>query len=343
VRHGARPATAARFRRVLVLGTLGAALLAGAALLVGAERVDVAAVLGGGGTAVERDIFLSLRLPRVLAGALVGAALAVCGTVFQALLRNPLAEPYLLGISGGGSFGAVLAIVFFGAGAAAPVWARTAAALAGCLLALAAVYTVAARGGALRPSTLLLAGVVANSFFLAGLACAQYAAAPTEAQAILRWVMGGLSTGGRGELWALAVVAPLGTLYLFSRARELDLLAFGEETARHLGVPVEAVRRRAFLVASLLTAACVAVSGPIGFVGLFVPHAARFLVGTDHRLLLPAAFLAGAAFLPLADALARTALAPREVPVGIVTALVGAPAFVVLLVRQRALRGAAHD
>lgn len=328
------PVTRARFLGTTAFGLAVAAAAVAAGLLLGAERVDVGAVLGGGGTPVERDIFLRLRLPRVLTGALVGGALALGGTTFQLLLRNPLADPYLLGISGGGAFGAVLSIVAVGAGSLPFLAARSVAALAGCLVALALVWFLASRSGPLRPATLLLAGVVVNAFFLAGLACVQYAAAPTEAQAILRWVMGGLETGGPGEVVVLAAVVPLALLLLLRDASPLHALAFGEETARHLGVEVERVRRRALLVSAALTAACVAVAGPIGFVGLVVPHGARLLVGADPRLLLPAAFLAGTAFLPLADAAARTLLAPRELPVGIVTAVVGAPAFAALLVRR---------
>ena len=328
------PFTAPRFARIALVGSVVAALAVAAALCLGAERVNVWAVLTGGGTQVEREILLHLRLPRVLAGALVGAGLAASGVAFQALLRNPLAEPYLLGISGGGSLGAVLAIVAFGAGGASFLAVRTGAALVGCLLALGLVYAIATRGGALRPSTLLLAGVVVNSFFLAGLACVQYAATPTESQAILRWVLGGLETGGPREVVVLAVVVPLTVALLAWSAPSLQALVFGEETARHLGVDVDGVRRRTFLIASTTTAASVAVAGPIGFVGLVVPHAARLFVGSDPRVLLPAATLAGAAFLPLADAVARTALAPRELPVGVVTALIGAPAFLLLVVRR---------
>jgi iron complex transport system permease protein len=332
----AQPVTHARFTRTVVVGALVAAIAVAVSLALGAERVDVAAVLAGGGTDVEREIFLQLRLPRVAAGALVGGALAAAGVAFQALLRNPLAEPYLLGISGGGSLGAVLAIVAFGAGGATFLGLRAAAALVGCLAALGLVYAIATRGGALRPSTLLLAGVVVNAFFLAGLATVQYAATPTESQAILRWILGGLETGGTAETIVLAAVVPLATVVLVAHGGSLHALVFGEETARHLGVDVERVRARTFVVASAMTAASVAVAGPIGFVGLVVPHAARLFVGSDPRLLLPASFFAGAAFLPLADAAARTILAPRELPVGVVTALVGAPAFLALVVRRGA-------
>ncbi len=339
----ARPVTRARFVRVTAASIAVFAAAFVAALAIGAEHVSLAALraphdVADGALAAQRSIFFDLRLPRAAVASLVGGALAIAGAVFQALLRNPLAEPYLLGLSGGGSFGAVLSIVALGAQAVSGVWGRTAAAFGGCLLAIAAVYAVASRGGGLRPTTLLLAGVVANAFFLAGLAAAQFAASPTEAQAILRWVMGGLSAPEPGELLALALVVPAGTAVLLLLAGRLDLLAFDEETARHLGVDVPRLRRTLFAATSLLTAACVPVSGPIGFVGLFVPHAVRFLVGSGHRVLLPAAFFGGAAYLVLADAVARTAFAPQELPVGIVTAVVGAPAFVVLLLRARSFR-----
>jgi iron complex transport system permease protein len=336
------PVSRARFARTVVVGAVVAALAVAAALALGAERVDVVGVVTGTAPPADAEIFLQLRLPRVLAGALVGGGLAAAGVAFQALLRNPLAEPYLLGISGGGSLGAVLAIVLLGAGGASFVAVRTVAALAGCLGALGLVYALATRSGALRPATLLLAGVVVNSFLLAGLACVQFVATPTESQQILRWVLGGLETGGPGDVVALAVVVPAATALLVAWAPSLHALVFGEETARQLGVDVDAVRSRTFVVASAMTAASVAVAGPIGFVGLVVPHAARLFVGSDPRVLLPASFFAGAAFLPLADAAARVALAPRELPVGVVTALVGAPLFLVLVVRRAAGRDGLH-
>jgi len=319
---------------VLAVGCVVALLGMGGALLIG-ESVDVMGVLAGGGSATERFIFWELRVPRVLAAAAVGGGLAVAGGAFQGLLRNPLAEPYLLGISGGGSFGAVLAIVAFG-GTAAAIPARGVGALVGCLLALSIVYWMATRRGVVQPATLLLAGVVTNAFFLAGLSAVQYAATPTEAQVILRWVMGGVTRPEPLELAGLAFLTLAATVWITLDAGRLNLLAFGEETARSLGVNVESVRRRVFVITSLAVAASVAVAGPIGFVGLFVPHAVRLIVGADHRVLIPASFLLGAAFLPLADAVARVVIAPRELPVGVVTALVGAPLFGLLLARHRA-------
>jgi iron complex transport system permease protein len=338
---GARPATRARALRVFAVVLLVLCACLAASLSLGGERVDVLGVLSGRAPETETFILRELRLPRTIAAALVGGALATAGVVFQALLRNPLAEPYLLGLSGGGSFGAVVSIVAFGAASFASAGSRVVAAFAGCLAAIGLVYAVASRGGGLRPATLLLAGVVVNAFFLAALAAAQYVASPTEAQAILRWVMGGLSVPRPGELALLGVAVPFACLVVYLRAPQLNLLVFDEETARNLGVDVANLRRLLFVTTSLLTAACVAVSGPIGFVGLFVPHAVRALAGGDHRILLPAAWGAGAAFLALADALARTVFAPQELPVGIVTAVVGAPALVVLLASRAPLRESA--
>ncbi len=328
-------------RRVLLLSgvVLGAAAVG---LAVGAERGLVSKVLAGDGTA--RFILLELRLPRVLAGVFVGGALAACGAAFQALLRNALASPYVLGISGGGSLGAVLAIL---AGAPAllvggiSVSTRPAFAFAGCLLALLLIYGIARRRGRLAPRTLLLAGVVVNAFFLAVLGYLNYLAGPHESQEILRWMMGGLYGQTPGGVAVTGVLATLGLLGLAAEGRALNALSLGEESAAQLGVSVRRVRRRVFVLASLMTGAAVAVSGPIGFVGLFVPHGVRLLFGPDHRLLLPASFLAGGAFLALADALGRALAGPGELPVGLITAAVGAPCFILLLVRDRGYAGEA--
>lgn len=314
-----------------LVGLLGA-VLAGALV--------VALVSGpAGGARADAFVVRELRLPRALLAALVGGALAACGAAFQALLRNPLASPYLLGVSGGGSLGAVAAILFdlpvrlFGP-PALPL-----SAFFGCLVAIAVIHAAASRGGHLLVQDLLLAGVVANSFFLAVLSALHYLADPTKTARIVHWTLGSLRAGSV-PLPITAAVVLAGLALLLLDAHRLNLLAVGDETAAQLGVDVTATRRRVFFAASLLTGAAVAVSGPIGFVGLFVPHAVRFLAGADHRLLIPGSFLAGAAFLVLADTAARAAFPPYEVPVGVLTALVGAPAFLVLLVRrERRLRG----
>jgi iron complex transport system permease protein len=320
------------------------ALSVGVLLLAVAAAFAVAAGVGPGapeGRALSpetrRFILMELRLPRAALAALVGGALAVCGAAFQALLRNPLASPYILGVSGGGSLGAVVAIVA-GLPAVAPdLPILPLAAFAGCLAAIGLIHAVARRRGHLLAQDLLLAGVVANSFFLAALSVVQYLARPHEAALILQWTLGAVRSGDRFP-WAAAAVAALAFLSLLRDGVALNLLSVGDETAALLGVDVPAVRRRTFVAASLLTGTAVSVSGPIGFVGLFVPHAVRAVLGPDHRILLPASMLAGAAFLVLADAGARSAFGAREIPVGVLTAVVGAPAFVWILARRE--RGA---
>jgi iron complex transport system permease protein len=312
----------------------GVACVAG--LVVGAENFGVAEALRGEEPA--RFVITNLRLPRVLAALVVGGALAVCGAAFQALMRNALASPFVLGVSGGGALGAVLAILL-GLDAIAigdlRVSTRPVFAFAGCLFALFVIFLIGRRRGRLIPQTLLLAGVVANAFFLAILGFLNYAANPHEAREILRWQMGGLYSVREPELAAGAVLVLGGLIWLCSLGRALNVISLGEETATNLGVDGEAVRRRVLVLASVLTGAAVAIAGPIGFVGLFVPHAVRLVLGPDHRLLLPASFLAGGAFLVLADLFARVVGGASELPVGLVTAAIGAPTFILLLVRAR--------
>jgi iron complex transport system permease protein len=295
----------------------------------------VAALSGPyGGARAERFVILELRLPRALVAALVGAGLASCGLAFQALLRNPLASPYLLGVSGGGSLGAVIAILL-GVPALLPGWPTLPLfAFGGCLAAIGIIHLAATRRGHLLPHDLLLAGVVANSFFLALMAVLHYVADPTQTARIVTWTLGSIRVGSV-PLWLTASLMGAGLAVLATQAHAMNLLCVGDETAAQLGVDVDRARRLMFLAASVMTGAAVAVSGPVGFVGLFVPHGVRFVLGSDHRILLPACFLSGASFLVLADTAARAAFAPREIPVGVLTAVVGAPAFFVLMVRSR--------
>lgn len=322
--------------------TLGAALVAATILAVvlgvrlgsvPLEWGEVLAALGGGGDPVTRDIVVRLRLPRVLLGLLVGGGLAVAGATFQALLRNPLAEPYILGISGGASVGAVLVLAFGWVSAGS--WALPLAAFAGALLAIVLVFRVAtATGRAMDVRVLLLAGVVIAAFFSACIAFILSISPARTVQSAVLWIMGSLAGATwRGVAVTAAYSAPAVVL-LVALARPLNLLSIGEETAHHLGADVEGVKRTSLVVAALLTAAGVAVAGVIGFVGLVVPHAIRLLVGSDHRALLPLSFLAGAVFLVAADLAARLALAPMEIPIGVVTAFVGVPFFLVLLRRS---------
>ncbi|HET9947332.1 MAG TPA: iron ABC transporter permease [Longimicrobiales bacterium] len=294
---------------------------------------DFVAVLLGGGDPVARDIVLQLRMPRVLLGALVGGGLAVAGATFQALLRNPLAEPYILGISGGASAGAVLVLAL--GLAAAGGWVLPLAAFAGALVALALVFRVAtATGRAMDVRVLLLAGVVVAAFFTACVAFVLSISPARTVQSAVLWVMGSLSAATWSSVLLAAAYTLPSVLALAALARPLNLMSIGEETARYLGAEVEGVKRTALGVAALVTASGVAVAGVIGFVGLVVPHAVRLLTGSDNRSLLPLSFLGGAAFLTLADVVARLALAPTEIPIGVVTAFVGVPFFLVLLRRS---------
>jgi iron complex transport system permease protein len=280
-----------------------------------------------GGAAILRDV----RLPRVVLAFLVGGALAVAGAGLQAMVRNPLADPYLVGLSGGAGLGAVLAIALRAGGA----WAVPLAAFAGAAGAVALVYRLSvAVGGRLDPYVLLLGGVVVGSFAGALMSAIIILSDAAELRSAVLWLLGGfgLASWRAVAVFAVYAVAPLAML--FGSARALDLVALGEESAQYLGADVERVKRRVYLSTAALTGAAVAVSGVVGFVGLVVPHAMRRLWGPLHRALLPGAFLAGGGFLVLADVVARTTFRPLELPVGVVTALVGVPLFALLLRRK---------
>lgn len=319
---------------VLLLGVLAASVVLGVRFgSVDLSTAQVLAALTGGGTDWQRTIVVELRLPRMLLGALVGGGLALAGATFQALLRNPLAEPYILGISGGASVGAVLVLALGLAGAAS--WALPLAAFAGALLAIVLVFRVAtASGRSLDVRVLLLAGVVVAAFFSACIAFILSISEARTVQSAVLWIMGSLA----GATWASVGITAAYTLptaaLLLGLARPLNLMAIGEETAHYLGADVERVKRVALVLAALLTAAGVAVAGVIGFVGLVVPHGIRLLVGSDHRALLPLSFLGGATFLVLSDVVAQVILAPTQVPVGVITAFVGVPLFLMLLRRS---------
>lgn len=288
------------------------------------------ALLGLPVATVTRTIVLAIRLPRVVLGALVGAGLALSGAVLQGLFRNPLADPGLIGVSSGAAFGAVLAIAL--GVSARGLWILPLWAFCGALAAAAAVYLLAGRRTVL---TLILAGVAVSALFgAASTLVLVLNIGNTDVQAMLGWLYGSLDGAlWRQDLVLAAFVLPGGVLMgLF--ARELNLLATGEEGAAALGVPVEATQRVLLLLAALVTAAAVAASGTIGFVGLMVPHLLRRVVGADHRLLLPACLLGGAAFLVLADLLARVVAAPAEINLGVVTAVLGVPFFLYLLRRR---------
>ena len=315
-----------------------AALLAAAALValnLGAAQMSPAEVLDvllGGGDERQRTVIFDVRLPRVLLALLVGGGLAVAGAVYQALLRNPLADPYILGVSGGAALGAVAMMLL---GSAVSHWGVAGGALAGALLAIVVVLRLAmATGPTLDSRVLLLAGVIAGAFFNAVILLLLAAADFQSFRSAVFWMMGSLSRAGPLEAGVLALFLAPCLVAAWALARPLDLFAAGEEMATYLGVPVERVKQAGYLAASLAVAASVAAVGIIGFVGLIVPHAVRMVWGGDHRVLVPACFLGGGAFLVITDTLARTVVAPQELPTGVVTALIGVPLFAVLLVRS---------
>ena len=306
-----------------------ASILLGSAELAPAE---VWRALTSRDDSTTRSILVSLRIPRVVAASLTGASLAVSGVLFQALLRNPLAEPYLLGVSSGAAFGAV-ATITLGLGGGGPGLLTLAASL-GALAAIGIVSWIARVGERMDTRVLILAGVTVAAFFGAGvMLLLSLARADTFRSAIL-WTMGSLSGTTWSETAVLAVFGLSATAMAVAMSRDLDALALGEESAAHLGTRVERTKRVAYLLASGLAAVAVSVAGVIGFVGLVVPHAVRLLWGGGHRQLVPICFLAGAVLLLVADTAARTVIRPLEIPVGVVTALVGVPFFLWLLRRN---------
>ncbi|MEU7565579.1 FecCD family ABC transporter permease [Streptomyces fradiae] len=286
----------------------------------------------------RETIVLDVRAPRVLLGAVAGAGLAVVGTALQALIRNPLAEPYLLGVSSGASLGAVVVIVFgvtlFGA------LSLSLAAFAGALGALLLVYATARTGGRITSSRLVLSGVAIAAVLTAVLDLVLLTTdRGNEARTVLAWTLGGLGGVNWATLWLPSTALLLGTGTLMVQARNLNLLLAGEEAATTMGLDVARFRARMFVLLSLVTGVLVAAAGPIGFVGLMLPHTVRLLVGGDHRRVLPTAALGGAVFLVWADIAARVVAAPMEIPVGVLTALCGGP-FFLWLMRRDARRSA---
>jgi iron complex transport system permease protein len=303
--------------------------------LVGSTHIDLRRVFDGSipfDDNVDAQIFFIARLPRALAGAFVGGTLAAAGVVFQGLLRNPLATPYTLGVSAGASLGAMVAITF----ASALPFGPAAASLMGAMLAVLVVYALAtARQSGLSTTVLLLAGVTLNSFFSALILFVQYLANFTDLFRAMRWLMGNLDVSTYGPMLSALPLASLAFVAFAWLARPLNLLTLGADAAGARGVNVTGVHRVAFFSASLATGAAVAVGGPIGFVGIIVPHLVRLMVGADHRLVLPASTFLGAGFLVACDIVARTLVAPMELPVGIVTAMIGGPFFLWMLIRTR--------
>lgn len=280
----------------------------------------------------QDSIVWQLRAPRVLLGALVGAGLALVGTVLQAVTRNPLADPHLLGVSSGAAFGAVVVVLYLGEFAG--VLSLPLAAFVGALASMLLVLLIANRGGRLHSDRLLLAGVAVSFVMMAASNLLLYLGNPHAASSVLFWMLGGLGLARWELLWLPTLCLALALLVLLGLARALNGLMAGEQSAVSLGLEPRRVRLLVFVVASLLTGVLVSLSGAIGFVGLMLPHVARFLVGAEHRRVLPVAALLGALFLVWVDVAARTWLAPQDLPIGIVTAAIGGVFFVALLRRR---------
>lgn len=284
---------------------------------------------------IARAVFLRLRLPRVVMAGIVGATLAAVGAALQAMFRNPLAEPFTLGVSGGGTLGASIAIALGWGARIGGTPIIFLAAFAGALLSVSVVYRIARSGAAVAPGSLLLAGIVVNLVANAGVLTIQYLADQTRSLQILRWIIGTLDVLGFDMIWQMLLFLIPGWIILLLMARDLQLLAVDEESAASLGVNVVRCERTIYIVSSLLVGVTVAAGGSIGFVGLIVPHIARLLFGQDVRFALPCSLLLGAGFLMLADAVARSAFGQTELPVGAVTGLLGGPFFLWLMRRQR--------
>jgi iron complex transport system permease protein len=286
------------------------------------------------GASPDKEIF-AVRVPRVLFGALVGGALAVAGVLFQAILRNSLASPFTLGISSGSSFGAVLAIWLGMDTIILTVPVVSLAAFGGAFLTILLVFFIARTGSMLPTLTLLLAGVTLNFIFGALIVFFHYASTFGQSYMMTRWMMGSLEVVDYNILTRSAPLVLASVAALVWMSPQLNPFAAGEEWAAARGVNVRQVKRRAYFIGSILTGAVTAFSGPIGFVGLIVPHSLRLIAGPDHRVLIPGSFFLGGAFLVVCDTAARTIMAPTEIPVGVITALLGGPFFIALLKRKR--------
>lgn len=336
-------------RWLTIIGSLAVASLAVCAvsLLFGATRIEVGAVVSAlrrSVTAGEFDaatagspalIMVHIRLPRVLAGFLVGGSLAAVGVALQALLRNALADPYVLGVSSGAALGASLAMLL-GIGTTVTFMpAMPLFGFIGGLLSLVIMYRLAQSQERLPVQSLLLAGVILNAILTAIIMFITSMMDPSRSAGLMAWLMGSLAAPDYAVLAIFAVYAAGGMVMLMRMGRILNILTLGEEAARSLGIATERVKKQLFVLSALMTGAVVSISGMIGFVGMVVPHAVRMVVGSDHRLLLPASALVGGMFLVLSDTVARTLFAPAEIPVGIVTALAGGPFFLYLLLRRK--------
>jgi len=305
--------------------------------LAGPQTISLMTVFQGSGTSAtpspDYEIFMHVRVPRIVLAAIVGAALAASGVIFQALLRNPLADPYILGISSGAGLGAMLAIL---SGFSWTLWGRSPVAVFAFLGALGTVWLVWGLGritGKYHVTGMLLAGVVVNAFLSAMIMFLVSVAQSQQLYATMFWLMGNMTEEDFTILWLGGGSVLAGIIALFFLAPQLNVISMGHQDARSIGIAVAKVELAAFAISAFITAVAVSLSGLIGFVGLIIPHAVRLVFGPDHRQLLPLSSLIGAMFLVVADTIARVVIAPAQLPVGVVTAIVGGPFFLILLVR----------
>ncbi len=316
------------WKRAIRLGAVLVVLLVvvlAAAAMLGAERLPIFDL-----NDQQRSILYDIRLPRILLGACVGASLAVAGAGLQSLLRNPLAEPYLLGVSNGAALGTMLAFVLF----QSLEFTRPVLAFAGAGLATFAVYRMAKSRAGMNVERLVLSGVIVTTFLSSVIVMLTTLLDAAKLRSFTFWLLGDLSQATRNGVYLSLAAVIIGTVVLMSQARALNLMMVGERDAFDFGVEVGRVRMLVFGASSLVVGAAVAASGSVGYVGLIVPHLVRLSVGSDNRLVVPFSAIAGAIFVVFADTIARTAIAPRELPVGAVTALIGAPMFIYLLRRN---------
>lgn len=284
---------------------------------------------------VGNTILFQIRLPRILLAAIVGGSLAAAGGVFQAILKNPLADPYILGISSGAALGVVISlfihinIQIFG------FTSTTALAFIGALSTLYIIYKISSIGDKVPPHTILLSGVMVNAILFAAILFLTSVVNSNQLYSIFFWLLGYLSAPDYTALLIMSIFTFTGFAILFHQSKALNILTLGDEAAQTLGIDVESVKRRLFVGGALLVAASVSLCGPIGFIGIMVPHAVRLLVGYDYRFMLPVSFIGGGIFLMLADTAARSLISPAEIPVGIITSLTGGPFFLYLLRRKR--------
>lgn len=306
---------------------------------IGSVHIPLEVIWNKAADETAANILWKIRLPRVLLAGLVGASLAIAGAAFQGLLKNPLADPYTLGVSSGASVGAVVTLFF---GISLPVvglYALPTLSMVGAVLTMIAVMSFARIvDRSLKMETLILTGVIFSSF-LGSLISLMIALSGEELRQVIGWLLGSVSMRGWPYVQMITPFVVIGSILLWTQRRELNVLLYGEERAKHLGVNVKRSKYLILIGGSMLTGAAVAVSGTIGFVGLVVPHMTRIIWGSDHRHLLPLSFLNGATLLIICDLVARTIIVPRELPIGVITAFIGAPVFSYIFYKQRRSKG----